>query len=357
MNTPTKRLASLDILRGFILFLLVFLQPVAWTLLQTIGTPWAQTLSYQLDHEVWAGFRFWDLVMPLFLFISGASMPFSFSKLMREGGKAAVYKKVTKRFFILWLLGMVVQGNLLGFNPDAIYLYTNTLQAIAAGYLITALIITNCRLKAQIATAAMLLVAYAIPMMLCGDYSPEGNLAGRIDAAVLGRFRGDPTYSWILSSLTFGVTVWLGALAGQIIRQGKTEPAKTAVRLMYVGLGLTVAGLLWSLDMPIIKRIWSGSMTLFSGGLCFLTLALFYWWIDVKGHSRGLEWLKIYGMNSIVAYMLGEVVNFRSAVESVSYGLAPWLGDYYGAWLTLGNFSVIFLILYAMCHCRYFIKI
>ena len=357
MNTLTKRLASLDILRGFILFLLVFLQPVAWTLLQTIGTPWAQTLSYQLDHEVWAGFRFWDLVMPLFLFISGASMPFSFSKLMCEGGKAAVYKKVTKRFFILWLLGIVVQGNLLGFNLDAIYLYNNTLQAIAAGYLVKALIITNCRLKAQIATAAMLLVAYAIPMMLCGDYSPEGNLAGRIDAAVLSRFRGDPTYSWLLSSLTFGVTVWLGALAGQIIRQGKTEPTKTAVRLMYVGLGLTVAGLLWSLDMPIIKRIWSGSMTLFSGGLCFLTLALFYWWIDVKGHSRGLEWLKIYGMNSIVAYMLGEVVNFRSAVESVSHGLAPWLGDYYGAWLTLGNFSVIFLILYAMYHCRYFIKI
>ena len=121
MNTPTKRLASLDILRGFILFLLVFLQPVAWSLLQTIGTPWAQTLSYQLDHEVWAGFRFWDLVMPLFLFISGASMPFSFSKLMREGGKAAVYRKVTKRFFILWLLGMVVQGNLLGLDFSAIY--------------------------------------------------------------------------------------------------------------------------------------------------------------------------------------------------------------------------------------------
>ena len=55
--------------------------------------------------------------------------------------------------------------------------------------------------------------------------------------------------------------------------------------------------------------------------------------------------------------MLGEVVNFRSAVESVSYGVAPWLDDYYGVWLTLGNFSVIFLILYAMYHCRYFIKI
>lgn len=117
MNTPNKRLASLDILRGFILFLLVFFQPVACSLLQTIDTPWAHTLLYQLDHEVWAGFRFWDLVMPLFLFISGASMPFSFSKLMREGGNAAIYKKVAKRFFILWLLGMVVQATFWASTP------------------------------------------------------------------------------------------------------------------------------------------------------------------------------------------------------------------------------------------------
>ena len=67
-------------------------------------------------------------------------------------------------------------------------------------------------------------------------------------------------------------------------------------------------------------------MTFLSGGYCFLLLAAFYGWMDVLGHRRGLEWLKIYGMNSIVAYMLGEVINFRSIVRSVSYGLEPLLG-------------------------------
>ena len=96
---------------------------------------------------------------------------------------------------------------------------------------------------------------------------------------------------------------------------------------MYMGLGLTVAGLLWNLDMPIIKRICTGSMTLFSGGLCFLTLALFCWWVDVKGHSRGPAVLNVECTNSIVAYMPGGVVNVRAAVDSGSYGVAAGPGE------------------------------
>ena len=75
-NTP-PRLASLDILRGFDLFLLVFFQPVLWALAHQLNTPWLNSILSQFDHEVWEGFRFWDLVMPLFLFMTGASMPFS----------------------------------------------------------------------------------------------------------------------------------------------------------------------------------------------------------------------------------------------------------------------------------------
>ena len=73
--------------------------------------------------------------------------------------------------------------------------------------------------------------------------------------------------------------------------------------------------------------------------------------------SRGLGWLKIYGMNPITAYVLGEVINFRSIVSSVSYGLAPYLGPYYGAWLTFGNFLILFLILRAMYRNRIFLKL
>lgn len=75
------RLASLDILRGFDLFLLVFFQPVFVALARQMNMSFLDSILYQFD-QVWEGFRFWDLVMPLFLFMTGASMPFSLSKYM-----------------------------------------------------------------------------------------------------------------------------------------------------------------------------------------------------------------------------------------------------------------------------------
>ena len=98
-------------------------------------------------------------------------------------------------------------------------------------------------------------------------------------------------------------------------------------------------------------------MTLYSGGLCAALMALTYWWVDVRGHHRGLDWLKIYGMNPITAYVLGEVVNFRSIVASVSYGLAPILGEWYAVWLTFGNFLILFLILRVMYMNNIFLKL
>ena len=155
-STPSPRLASLDILRGFDLFLLVFFQPVLWTLAHQLNLPWLNSILFQFDHEVWEGFRFWDLVMPLFLFMTGASMPFSFSKFKDNPDKGPVYRKIIKRFILLFIFGMIVQGNLLGLDPKHLYLYSNTLQAIATGYLIAAIIQLHCnfRLKASATTLA-----------------------------------------------------------------------------------------------------------------------------------------------------------------------------------------------------------
>lgn len=347
MNTPLSpvsgRLASLDILRGFDLFLLVFFQPVFVALGQRLNFPWLNDILYQFDHESWIGFRFWDLVMPLFLFMTGASMPFSFSKFKNAPNKWHIYRKIIKRFVLLFIFGMIVQGNLLGLNPDSLYLYSNTLQAIATGYLIAAIILLHCSFRYQVLITLLLLLLYWIPMTFFGDFTPGGNFAEKVDRLVLGQFRdgvywGEDgnwhfspyyTYTWIWSSLTFGVTVMLGTFAGKIMKEGK-ENRKGVVRLLLL-LGIVLIGvsLLWSLQMPIIKRLWTCSMTLFSGGLCFLLMGLFYYWIDYKGHTYGLDWLKIYGMNSITAYILGEVVNFRCIAASISYGLEQFLGNYY----------------------------
>lgn len=137
----TSRLASLDILRGFDLFLLVFFQPVFAALARQLNLPFLNDILYQFDHEVWEGFRFWDLVMPLFLFMTGASMPFSLSKYVGMSGSYwPVYRRILRRVFLLFIFGMIVQGNLLGLDSSHIYLYSNTLQSIAVGYFIAAVI-------------------------------------------------------------------------------------------------------------------------------------------------------------------------------------------------------------------------
>lgn len=367
----STRLASLDILRGFDLFLLVFFQPVFMALARQLDWPWLNPLVTQFTHVYWEGFHLWDLVMPLFMFMAGASMPFSLAKYKDAPNKGAIYRKIGKRFILLFVLGMVVQGNLLGLDPMYIYPYSNTLQAIATGYVIAAVVLLNCSVRWQIIITALLLLAYWVPMTFCGDFTPEGNFAEKVECLVLGRFRdgthwnADGTwsyapyyhYTWIWSSLTFGVTVLLGTFAGRIIKAGKGKGGLVVRKLLLTGLALIGGALLWSLQMPVIKTIWTGSMTLLSGGYCFLLMTIFYYWIDYKGHHRGLNWLKIYGMNSITAYVLGEVVNFRCIAASVSYGLEKYIGDYYAVWLTFANYLIVFFILRIMYKRGIFVKI
>lgn len=371
IHTPSGRLTSLDILRGFDIFLLVFFQPVFVSLAHQLDLPWLNNIAFQFDHEVWRGFRFWDLVMPLFLFMTGVSMPFSFAKFRDDPNKASIYRKIIKRFILLFIFGMIVQGNLLGLNPKHLYLYNNTLQAIATGYFIAAVIQLHCSFRWQLIITALLLLAYWLPMTMLGDFTTTGNFAEKVDRLILGQFRDgvrwnangiwsfSPSYNytWILSSLTFGVTVMLGTFAGRIMKAGSNNRCRVVKILLITGIALVILSLLWSLQMPIIKRLWTCSMTLFSGGLCFLLMGIFYYWIDYKGHTWGLNWLRIYGMNSITAYILGETINFRGVVASLSYGLEQYMGSYYSVWLSFFNYFIVFLILRAMYKNNIFLKI
>ena len=153
------------------------------------------------------------------------------------------------------------------------------------------------------------------------------------------------------------ITVMLGTFAGKLMKEGEANRKRVVRILLITGLILIGVAVLWSLQMPVIKRLWTGSMTLLSGGYCFLLMAFFYYWIDYKGRIWGLNWLKIYGMNSIAAYLLGEVINFRCVAASVSYGLEQYLGDYYQVWLTFANYLILFFILRAMYKCGLFLKV
>ncbi len=374
-NHKTERLESLDILRGFDLFCLVCFQPVFIAFGKVVDTPWMNILMKPFEHVAWEGFTFWDIIMPLFMFMAGVSMPFAFAKYFENKNRTNLYMKIIKRFFLLWIFGMMCQGNLLALDFQRIYFYSNTLQAIAMGYLISALLILNFKLRGQIISViAFLLISWTILTFVKngswggGSFGPDNNFAEYIDRMILGRFRnrvtqtdtgldfGNYRYTWILSSMNFGVTVMTGVFAGQILKSEKT-PLKKLHLLLLIGVALIVAGQLWSLQMPIIKKIWTSSMTLFSSGICFLLMALFYYIIDYKKIGKGLKWLKIYGMNSILAYMLYSIVDFSGVIHSILYGVEQYIGNYYGALLQMGSVSVISLILWIMYKNQVFLKV
>ncbi len=370
--TNNGRLESLDILRGLDLFMLVFFQPVFMALASRLQQPVLGPVVQQFTHVHWEGFAMWDLIMPLFMFMAGVSMPFSLSKYTTNvnSGKSSVYKRIIKRVVLLWLLGMVVQGNLLALDVNRIYLYSNTLQAIAAGYLITSVIYLSFKERGIIIGMILLFIIYWLPMTIVGDYSPEGNFAEMVDKNILGRFRDGATlnddgswsfashyhYTWIWSSLNFAVTVMLGFIAGSTMRRYAGNHKTILKRLVIAGFSLLGGGLLLSLQMPIIKTIWSSSMTLFSGGICMLLMALFYYIVDYKGYKKGISWLKYYGTNSIFAYVAG-VINLRCVVHSLTHGLQQYMGDYYGVLLTFGSGMIMFFILRCMYKSKIFLRV
>ena len=259
-SQKSERLGSLDVLRGFDLFCLVFFQPVFRLLGSAIDTPWMGVMMKPFEHVAWEGFAFWDIIMPLFMFMAGASMPFAFAKYLKSGSKGRLYKRILKRVLLLWIFGMMCQGNTLALDPQKIYLYSNTLQAIAMGYLISAVLFLHLERKGQIIVTSGLLVIYWALMMFVrvdgfggGNFTPDFNLAEYVDRVVLGRFRGGVTvtgtgldfgryrYTWLLSSLNFGVTVMTGVFAGQIMK-GNLSKIKKVQWLAVGGILMIIAG-------------------------------------------------------------------------------------------------------------------
>ena len=269
------------------------------------------------------------------------------------------------------------QGNLLALDPNRIYVYSNTLQTIATGYLVSSLLFLHTRIKTQVIIAIFLLLAYWGAMEFItiqgyggGNYTPDANLAEWIEREVLGRFRDGASvvncevvfpdwyrYTWILSSMNFSVTVLTGVFAGYILKDKTWKPLKKLTYLVIIGGLMVIIGWTWGIWHPVIKKIWTSSMVLVSSGYCFLLMALFYYIVDYKGWSKHLNWLKVYGMNSIVVYMLAMCVNFSCIAHSVFHGLEQFMGDYYQVLISFSNAAIIYLILWGLYKKQIFLRV
>ncbi len=363
--TPSVRLTSIDALRGFDMLWITGGAGVVCALARLI-CPDSSFFREQFEHVNWVGMRFEDLIMPLFMFLAGVSLPFSVaSRLAKNPSKWHLWGHILKRILLLWIFGMAVQGNLLSWNPDNWVYYSNTLQAIAAGFLIACLFHLYASLRWQyIGAALLLLISWAVyawipaPGRLAGDYTEGGNIAIWIDHYLMGNHQDGTPYSWIFSSLNFGVTTMLGMFAGCLLRRADWSGNRKTLWLAGAGTAAILLSLCWAPFHPIIKHIWTGSFTLLSGGISLMLLALFYWVIDVKGFQRWSYFFVVIGSNAIAAYMLNSIAPIGQLSGRLFNGLDHWLsGGTKSLVHAAGPVLVLWLILWLLRRHKIFLKV
>jgi predicted acyltransferase len=349
------RVASLDALRGFDMFWIIGGDAISRSLPAITSAPWARFLAGQFKHKPWAGFTFYDLIFPLFLFIIGAVFPFSLLKRAEKGKERwKLYARVVKRTLLLILLGLIA-GGVLRFD-FANMRWTGVLQRIGLCYFLAAILVLNTKVRTQVAVFVGILLVYWAAMALipvpghgAGVMTPEGSLHSYIDQKVMPgkiseEFYGPGDSLGAASTLPAVCSVLLGVFAGYWLKSGRSGKVIT-LGLAAAGIACLAAGYAWGLVFPIIKHIWTSSYVLWEGGWCLLLLALFYWLIDVKGWSRWAFFFVVIGTNAILVYFGQEVVDFEGiarffldGVERYAYVLAPLvipLGALAAKWLVL----------------------
>jgi predicted acyltransferase len=366
----TPRLVSLDALRGFDMFWILGASGVAQALGEVSGTTTARFFAEQLNHCAWAGFTFFDLIFPLFIFIAGASSAFSLTRIIEQHGRGAALKRVLARGVLLFAIGIFYNGGFTNPWPDMRLL--GVLQRIALAYIATGLLFCLIKPRALAAVAVGLLVGYwalltfvpirdiqleenalvarlgtpkptleqvraafeATTARVTGRYEPGFNLSNHLDFEYLPG-RKYNTY-WdpegYLSTLPAIATCLLGVFAGLLMRRIDLDDSRKLRALLIGGILFLALGWLWHLQFPVVKRIWTSSFVLVAGGYSLLLLAAFYYAIDVRKWRAWCQPFIWIGMNPITLYIVNNVISFRRLASRFAGGnINAWLNAHIAA--------------------------
>ena len=358
-----NRLMSVDVLRGFDLLMIIVADRFFYNLNTAAKTNFTKNLADQFEHPEWIGFHLYDVIMPLFLFVVGVVIPFSLGKRNTESGSDfKLYKHILRRFVILFILGWIVQGNLLFLDLSKFQIFSNTLQAIAVGYLFSCIAYLNLSKKGRYIFFLACLVLYAVLLAIPNFFGhtfellPNKNLPIYIDQQVFGRFYDQTQYSWLLTGLGFTATTMSGLFAGELLLSSLSRQ-KIANYLFIIGIIGIVISLVIGIWHPIIKKIWTSSFVIFSSGISFVLLALFYWIVDVKGYTKWAYPFRVIGLNAIAAYVGSHVLNFSLIAKQIFFGFEQFTGAYYDAFCDLAGFGILYFLLWYMHKNKTYIKV
>ncbi len=346
METKTERLMSVDALRGFDMFWIMGGDWVCRSLPKISDNDFTRGLAAQMDHYEWAGFHFYDLIFPLFVFLVGVSIVFSVPRMIEKHGKPFAIKRIVIRSAILFLLGIFYMGGVAnGFKN--VY-FAGVLHRIAVAYFFAALIFCFAKPKLQIALCAALLVGYwalimfvPVPGIGAPDLSAAGkNLGHYIDDLYLPGRKFEGT---LLSTMAAVANCQLGIFAGLLLKNASLSGQRKVFWLLGAGIASLTAGFAWSLHFPIIKLLWTSSYVLVACGYSAILLAAFYQVIEIWNLRRWAQPFVWIGMNAITVYIVVGAVGFRKlAGRLVGGDVAQLLGRFDDLVLSLVTLALVF---------------
>lgn len=366
-GTLKERLYSLDTLRGFDMFWIIGGEWFFVKLFEYTGWGWLEPVATQMHHSHWAGFHFYDLIFPLFMFISGVAIPYALiSKKERGIPKTDLYKKIFKRMVVLVVFGFVYNGML----RDGLegLRYASVLSQIGIAYFFAALIAINTNsIKTRIYWVVGIWVGIAAIQFLVkidgfggGNFTPEGSINSWIDQNfVPGRLNDrifDPE-GWLCIISAVSVTL-LGAVAGTILRSKKYDEYRKLTLLATAGAILVIVALALSPVYPIIKKMWTVPFDLLTAGIGSILLALFYFIIDIKKKRGWILFFQVIGLNSITIYMGKRIIDFSHASEFIMGWAVPAFGKGAGELILIATYITLeWILLYYLYKNKIFLKV
>lgn len=391
-SPQVQRLASIDAYRGFVMLLMMaevlHLSRVSRALPES---PIWRFLAHHQSHVEWIGCSLHDLIQPSFSFLVGVALPYSIaSRIARGHSTAFMNLHAAWRSVVLILLGVFLRSI---DRPMTYWTFEDTLTQIGLGYFFLFLLGFRKPVE-QWAAFGLLVVGYWAAFALYPipgpgfDYSEVGvpqdwphlmtgfaahwnknaNLAWAADLSILNAFPRETPFHFngggyaTLSFIPTLGTMILGLIAGQVLRSDRT-PTRKVRWLAAAGLAGLCAGTLLGLAgiCPVVKRIWTPSWTVFSGGWCLLLLAVFYLVIDLKQFRVWAFPLVVIGMNSIAAYCIAHLFEgfISSALKThLGHGAFQFLGKPYEPLLHgLAVLLTFWLILFWMYRRKLFLRI
>ena len=388
----TSRLISLDVFRGVtMLFMASEILQIPSVARQFPSSGIARMLAHQLDHVDWVGCVPWDLIQPAFMFMVGVSLPYSIASRRAKGqtfGRMLAHSVF--RAVVLIALGIFLRSQA---RPQTYFTFEDVLTQIGLGY-VCLFLLAWTRPRIQLAAAAVILVGYWAAFALyplpgpgfdtttvgvradwphhvtgfAAHWDKNTNLAARVDQWFLNLFPRERPFVYngggylTLNFIPSLATMIFGLLAAGVLRSDRAGPDKVRVLVMWAAAGMA-AGLAFHLlgICPIVKRIWTPSWTLFSGGWVVLFLTGYYYVIDLKGWRRWTYPFLVVGANSIAMYVLVHVAtDYLTRSWLIHFGRAPFevFGPVFAPVLLGASTLALFWVMLAwMYRHRVFIRI